>query len=124
MRLLLDTHVLLWWRDNSSNLSPRAHGAIADPANEILISTATLWEIVIKRGLGKLRFPDDLEDVLREEAFTLAPIGFRHLRCLEALPLLHKDPFDRMLVAQAMIEGAPLVTNDGALSGYGAPLLW
>ena len=124
MRLLLDTHVLLWWRDNAPNLSPRARGAIADPANEILISAATLWEIVIKRGLGKLRFPDDLEDVLREESFTLVPISFRHLRCLEALPLLHRDPFDRILIAQAMIEGAPLVTNDTILLRYGAPILW
>ncbi len=124
MRLLLDTHVLLWWRDNSPNLSSRARSAIADPANEILISAATLWEIIIKRGLGKLRFPDDLEDVLREESFILVPIDFRHLRCLEALPLLHRDPFDRMLVAQALIEGAPLVTNDSALLRYGAPVLW
>jgi PIN domain nuclease of toxin-antitoxin system len=124
LRLLLDTHVLLWWRDNSPNLSARARSVIADPANEILVSIATLWEIIIKRGLGKLRFPDDLEDVLHEESFTLVPIGFRHLRCLETLPLLHRDPFDRMLVAQAMIEGAPLITNDTALVRYGAPVLW
>ncbi|MGH7112780.1 MAG: type II toxin-antitoxin system VapC family toxin [Stellaceae bacterium] len=123
MRLLLDTYVLLWWRDDSPNLSPRAHSAIADSADEILVSAATLWEIIIKRGLGKLRFPDDLEDVLREESFMLMPIGFQHLRCLETLPFLHKDPFDRVLVAQATIEGAPLITNDNAILGYGAPIL-
>lgn len=124
MRLLLDTHVLLWWRDDSPRLSPRAQGEIADPTNEIHVSTATLWEIIIKRGLGKLSFLDDLEDVVREESFGLMPISFQHLRRLETLPGLHRDPFDRILVAQALTEGMPLVTNDRALLAYGAPTLW
>jgi PIN domain nuclease of toxin-antitoxin system len=124
LRLLLDTHVLLWWRDNSPNLSSRAREAITDPTNEILISAATLWEIVIKRGLGKLRFPDDLEDVLREESFTLVPISFRHLRCLEALPLLHGDPFDRMLIAQSQAEGVPITTADRKFTPYGVATIW
>ena len=124
MRLLLDTHVLLWWREDSPNLSVRARAEITDPINEILVSTATLWEIVIKRGLGILTFPDDLEGVLREESFSLIPIGFQHLRRLELLPKLHRDPFDRMLIAQALTEGAPLVTNDHALLAYGIPTLW
>ena len=124
MRLLLDTHVLLWWREDSPNLSVRARAEITDPINEILVSTATLWEIVIKRGLGRLTFPDDLEGVLREESFSLIPIGFQHLRRLELLPKLHRDPFDRMLIAQALTEGAPLVTNDHALLAYGIPTLW
>ena len=92
--------------------------------NEILVSVATLWEISIKRVLGKLSFPDDLEEVVREESFGLVPISFQHLRRLETLPGLHRDPFDRMLVAQALTEGAPLVTNDRALLAYGAPTLW
>ncbi len=89
------------------------HGAraeITDPINEILVSTATLWEIVMKRSVGKLIFPDDLEGVPREELFSLIPIGFQHLRQMDLLPKLHRDPFDRMLVAQALTEGAPLVT--------------
>jgi PIN domain nuclease of toxin-antitoxin system len=124
MRLLLDTHVLLWWRDDSPRLSPRAKAEIADTANEILVSTATLWEIVIKRALGKLIFPEDLEDIMHEEAFGLMPISFQHLRRLELLPELHRDPFDRMLIAQALTEGAPLVTNDTAVSAYSVPTLW
>ncbi len=124
MRLLLDTHTLLWWRDDSPRLSSRARSEIADATNEILVSVATLWEISIKRVLGKLSFPDDLEEVVREESFGLVPISFQHLRRLEILPGLHRDPFDRMLVAQALTEGVPLVTNDRALLAYGAPTLW
>jgi PIN domain nuclease of toxin-antitoxin system len=124
VRLLLDTHTLLWWRDDSPRLSARARCEIADATNEILVSVATLWEISIKRVLGKLSFPDDLEEVVREESFGLLPISFKHLRRLETLPGLHRDPFDRMLVAQALTEGAPLVTNDRALLAYGAPTLW
>ena len=124
MRLLLDTHVLVWWRDDFPHLSERAKAEITNSINEILVSTATLWEIVIKRALGKLIFPEDLEDVLREESFGLIPISFQHLRRVELLPKLHRDPFDRMLIAQALTEGAPLVTNDHALLAYGVPTLW
>ena len=124
MRLLLDTHVLLWWREDSPRLSDRARVEIADAANEVLVSIATLWEIVIKRANGKLIFPDDLEAVVREEAFQLMGIGFQHLRRVELLPVLHRDPFDRMLIAQALTEGVPLVTNDRALLAYGVPTVW
>jgi PIN domain nuclease of toxin-antitoxin system len=124
MRLLLDTHVLLWWRDDSPRLSARARAAITEAANEVLVSTATLWEIVIKRALGKLIFPDELEAVIREESFQVIGIGLQHLRQMELLPALHRDPFDRMLIAQALTEGAPLVTNDHALLAYGVPTVW
>jgi PIN domain nuclease of toxin-antitoxin system len=124
MRLLLDTHVLLWWREDSPRLSGRARAEITEAANEVLVSVATLWEIVIKRALGKLIFPDDLEAVVREESFQVIGIGFQHLRQMELLPDLHRDPFDRMLIAQALTEGAPLVTNDRALLAYGVPTLW
>jgi len=124
LRLLLDTHVLLWWREDSPHLSMRARAEIGDPTNEILVSTATLWETVIKRALGKLIFPDDPEDIIREESFGLLPISFQHLRHFELLPALHRDPFDRMLIAQALTEGVPLVTNDPALLAYAVPTLW
>ena len=124
MRLLLDTHVLLWWRDASPKMSRRARVALTDLDNEIVISTATLWEVVIKRALGKLSFPDDLLEVLREEGFELLPIWFLHLAALAALPILHRDPFDRMLIAQAIAEGIPLVTADRAMRPYPVPVFW
>jgi PIN domain nuclease of toxin-antitoxin system len=96
VRFLLDTHVLLWWRDDSPRLSPRARRDIADAANEILVRIVSLWEITIKRNLEKLRFADDLEQVLEEETFCLMPFTFEHLRRLKTLPQLHRDPFDRM----------------------------
>jgi PIN domain nuclease of toxin-antitoxin system len=124
VRLLLDTHAFLWWMEASPALSTSARTAIADPANEVLISIALLWELTIKQALGKLTFPADPETVVRNEGFTLLPIDFNHLRRLGTLPHLHRDPFDRMLIAQAMAEAAPVVSHDRILARYGAPLLW
>jgi PIN domain nuclease of toxin-antitoxin system len=124
VRYLIDTHALLWWREDSPRLSVRARREIADPSNEGCVSIVTLWEIVLKRSNGKLQFPDNLEDVLRQEAFTLIPISFQHLQTAESLPWLHRDPFDRMLIAQAIVEGAPLITHDRAVLAYGVPTLW
>ena len=124
MRLLLDTHAFLWWLEASPALSGPARSAIADPANEVLISTASLWELTIKQALGKLAFPADPETVIQNEGFTVLPIGFSHLRQLRTLPQLHRDPFDRMLIVQAMVEAAPLVSNDRRLAQYGPPVLW
>jgi PIN domain nuclease of toxin-antitoxin system len=124
MRLLLDTHALLWWRDASPRLSRRAHAAIADADNEIFVSVASLWEIVIKRALGRLRFPDDLELVMREEEFELMPVALKHLHALDTLPMLHRDPFDRMLVAQSLSEAIPVVTADRAFPPYAAAIFW
>ena len=124
MRVLLDTHAFLWWLEASPALSATARSAIADPANEVLISIASLWEMTIKQALGKLNFPADPETVLRDEGFVVLPIGFTHLRRLGTLPHLHRDPFDRMLVAQAMVEGAALVSQDPKLAPYGAQMFW
>jgi PIN domain nuclease of toxin-antitoxin system len=124
VRLLIDTHTFIWWMDASSALSAVARAAIADPVNEVLISIASVWELTIKVSSGKLNFPADLETVIRGEAFTVLAISFAHVRQNGALPLLHKDPFDRMLVAQAMVEAVPLVTADRQLSRYSVPILW
>jgi PIN domain nuclease of toxin-antitoxin system len=124
MRLLLDANALLWWRDASRRLSRRARDEIGDGRNEIIISAATLWEIAIKRGLGKLRFYDDLEEVMREEAFALLPIAYVHLRAFDALPLHHRDPFDRLLIAQALAEGIPIATGDRIFAAYGVQVVW
>jgi len=124
VRLLVDTHVLLWWRDDSPQLSPRARREIADSKNEVCVSVVTLWEIVLKRSAGRLNFPDDLEQVLQEDSFTLMPIGFQHLRTIERLPFLHKDPFDRMMIGQALAEGIPIATGDRIFAAYGVQIVW
>jgi PIN domain nuclease of toxin-antitoxin system len=124
VRLLLDTHSFLWWMDSSPALSLAARGAISDPINEILISIASVWELTIKVSSGKLNFPADPETIIRAEGFTALPISFAHIRQTGALPFLHRDPFDRMLVAQAMVEAAPLVTADRQLARYNVPILW
>ena len=124
MRLLLDANALLWWRNASRRLSRSARDAIGDGGNEIILSAATLWEITIKRGLGKLQFPDDLEQVMREEAFSLMPIAYEHLRTVDSLPHHHRDPFDRLLIAQALSEGIPIATGDRIFAAYGVQIVW
>jgi len=124
VRLLLDTHAFLWWLDESPVLGATARAAIRDPENDILISIAALWELIIKRALGKLSFPADPEDVIYNEEFKVLPITFAHLRCLGTLPLLHRDPFDRMLIAQSQAEGIPIATADGRFAAYGVATIW
>jgi PIN domain nuclease of toxin-antitoxin system len=124
MRILLDANALLWWREASSRLSPRARDYIGDGRNEISVSVATLWEIAIKRSIGKLRFPDELEQVMREEAFVLLPISLSHLRAIGDMPLHHRDPFDRLLIAQALTEGIPIATADRRFAAYGVQIVW
>lgn len=114
MKLLLDTHVLLWWLDDPSLLSS-ARDAISDPRNEALVSVAVVWEITIKAALGKLDIPDDLEQMLAAAGFTLLPIDLRHVMAVRNLPAHHRDPFDRLLAAQAVIEIATLMTRDANL---------
>jgi PIN domain nuclease of toxin-antitoxin system len=124
MRLMLDTHVLLWWRDAARPLSRLARAEISDGTNEILVSIASLWEITIKRALHKITFADDLEVVLQEERFGLLSISFQHLRALDSLPHLHRDPFDRLILAQSLAERLPIVSSDRRFAAYGATLIW
>lgn len=123
-RLLLDTHTLLWWLEDDPALSSGAREAIADPANEPMVSTASLWEIAIKRSLGKLAVPDDLPDRVANEGFGWLPVSALHAWRVRELPRHHRDPFDRMLVAQALIERLPLVTVDARLADYGVDARW
>jgi PIN domain nuclease of toxin-antitoxin system len=109
MRILLDTHVLVWWLADDPNLSAKARSQIADPANEILVSAASAWEIVIKQALGKLRFEGNLEKETAEQGFTMLPITLAHAAEIASLPPIHRDPFDRMLVAQARVENLQLL---------------
>ena len=123
MNLLLDTHVLLWWLSDDSALGTEARAAIANPETEVFVSAASAWEIAIKVGLGKLDAPDDLEAALVANSFQPLPIEVAHALAADRLPEHHRDPFDRMLIAQAMVEGLTLVTHDRAFGAYEVALL-
>jgi PIN domain nuclease of toxin-antitoxin system len=128
MRLLLDTHVLLWWHDQPARLTETAYDAINDLGNDVFISVVNGWEIQIKAQLGKLTLPKPLHVILQEEqvtnGFRLLPVTIEHVYALDSFPLHHRDPFDRLLIAQAHQEGLTLVTHDPKLSPYSVPLLW
>ena len=118
-RLLLDTHVLLWALEDSQALSVDARQSIADTRNEVFVSAVSIWEMAIKRSLGKLRAPDNLADTVQEAGFAALPITLAHAEQAGMLPPHHRDPFDRMLVAQALAEGLVLVTDDALIPKYG-----
>lgn len=122
MRLLLDTHALLWWLADQG-LSPQARDAIADPANLVLVSAVSALEISTKKALGKLVAPDDLEQQVRTGGFSALPISIAHGSAAGQLPRHHDDPFDRMLIAQAIAEGLAIVTRDVRFDDYGVALL-
>ena len=124
MRLLLDSHALLWWFEASTALGAGARDAIGDPANEILVSICGVWELAIKAASRKLRLPADLELMVTGEGFAVLPIDFDHLRQLETLPRIHRDPFDRMMIAQALAEGMPVATIDRRFAAYGVQVVW
>jgi PIN domain nuclease of toxin-antitoxin system len=124
VRFLIDSNALLWWRAASSSLSRSAFAAIGDPSNEVLISIAALWEITIKISVGKLKLEKELEAIVDEEGLVILPVEFNHLRFLETLPRLHRDPFDRMMIAQALAEGMPIATADRIFAAYGVQIVW
>ena len=123
MRLLLDTHALLWALAEPERLSEAVRRAISEGGNEVLVSAASAWEVAIKREAGKLRAPDDLVEVVEETGFTWIAISPRHALLAGSLPAHHRDPFDRMLVAQARTESLTLVTYDERLGRYGVDIL-
>jgi len=122
VRLLLDTHALLWWLADEG-MTTEARDAIADPANIVAVSAASAWEISIKKALGKLAAPDDLEQQVQTGGFLPLPITIAHGVAAGQLPHHHEDPFDRMLIAQAHIEGLTIVTRDKRFDAYGVALL-
>lgn len=121
MTLLLDTHVLLWWLDDPKRLSRAARRAIQDGSNPVYISAAVAWEITIKKALGKLDAPDDLEDAIEANRFLSLPITIPHALAVRSLPHHHRDPFDRILIAQALHEGFRLVNRDSEIAKYPVP---
>ncbi len=123
MRLLLDTHVLLWWLANDPSLGEEARAGISDPSSSVFVSAATVWEVSIKQTLGKLEAPSDLLRQIELNRFEPLSITVSHAYTAGALPRHHDDPFDRMLVAQAMKEGLVLLTADPRMSRYGVETL-
>ena len=121
MKLLLDTHVLLWWLAKDARLTRGALRTIGDA--EVYVSAASAWEIAIKTAIGKLRTPEDLESQLRQSRFRELPVTIAHATLAAHLPQLHKDPFDRMLIAQAFQESLTLLTNDAKLAHYPARVM-
>ncbi len=123
MRLLLDTHALLWWLADSVELSAEARERIADGSNEVAVSAASAWEMAINQAGGKLRVPDDFAAAVETSLLVPLPITLDHALMAGSLPPHHQDPFDRMLIAQALIEGLTIVTRDPRFEPYGVPLL-
>lgn len=118
MSYLLDTHTLLWWLADDKNLDIEAKKAISNSNNLVFVSAVNTWEITIKRGLGKLQSPDNLEQVIIECGFNQLPISIAHTTYVETLENLHEDPFDRLLIAQALCENLTLITRDNKILQY------
>ena len=123
MRLLLDTHVVLWWQRDDRRLNHRAREAIAT-ADVVWVSSVSAWEAAIKSALGRLRLTEPFGVMVKIDDFTELPVTLAHADRLQTLPKHHNDPFDRMLVAQALAERATIVSNDRLLEPYGAEMLW
>lgn len=127
MKLLLDTHIFIWWADAPEKLSATALTALEDENNDLLLSVASVWEMQIKTQLGKLNLSDSLENLIESQqtsnGIQLVPVELAHVLALDTLPLHHKDPFDRLLIAQSIEEGATLVSADSQFSVYPVTVL-
>ncbi|MDN4546885.1 MULTISPECIES: type II toxin-antitoxin system VapC family toxin [unclassified Pseudomonas] len=115
----MDTHAFLWWLSDDPALGAEARQIMSEPRNQVLVSAASIWEISIKQAKGMLEAPADLEVLVEDEGFTKLPISLFHGQQAGKLPEIHRDPFDRMLIAQAQAEGLELVTADGIIPQYG-----
>ena len=124
MKALLDTHALIWALEGSSKLSKTARRVIESGQHEILVSAASAWEIAVKKSMGRLSIPDDLIETVDAAGFARRSLGFAEARRLESLPHLHGDPFDRMLIAHALEEGAAIVTRDAVIARYPVQTIW
>jgi PIN domain nuclease of toxin-antitoxin system len=123
MRLLLDTHAFLWWQAGGSALAPAARQAIEAPDSVVYLSAASAWEMAIKRAKGRLESPTDVAEAVDANGFRELPISVVHAQSAGVLPPHHTDPFDRLLIAQAQLEGLTIVTRDPAFVAYGVSLL-
>ncbi len=123
MTLLLDTHALLWWLDDPKLLSKEARRAIRDSRNRVYVSAVVAWEIAIKKALGKLAVPDNLDAAITANDFLELPISISHALGVMTLPDHHRDPIDRLLIAQALLEHHRLITRDTDIQNYAVPLI-
>jgi len=123
LRLLLDTHALVWWLSDVSELTEDTRGHIANPRNDVFVSAITGWEIAVKRAKGKITAPRNLAALVEERGFIHLPLTFHHAEQAGDLPMHHRDPFDRFLIAQAQAEGLALVTRDARIPLYGVRIL-
>jgi PIN domain nuclease of toxin-antitoxin system len=127
MRLLLDTHTFIWWDSDPARLSAVALAALRDPANAVWLSVVSVWEIIIKAQIGKLNLRLPLPHIVTQQqanGLQVLPVTLPHVLAVEGLPPVHKDPFDRLLVAQAVVEGVELVSADQVFAHYPVRLLW
>lgn len=128
MRCLLDTHAFLWWISDDARLSSTARRILEDSENDIVFSAVSAWEIAIKSQLGRITFADDPAIVVREQlsanGFHQLDIEVRHALQVFSLPMLHRDPFDRLLIAQAVVEEVSLLSSDAAIQAYNIPIIW
>jgi PIN domain nuclease of toxin-antitoxin system len=123
MNLLLDTHILLWWLDDSPSLPEPARNAIAGMDNLIIVGAAVIWEIRIKQALGKLKIAPNFYDVIKQQGFEMLSVTADHAYAVGNLPKHHRDPFDRILIAQAKLERLTVVTHDAVFKKYQIPVL-
>lgn len=124
MRVILDTHALVWSLSDDQRLSQVARQVITNEANDILVSVVSAWEMAVKRALGKLEAPEDLERVISEAGFVQRLVHLGDCERLATLPSIHPDPFDRMLVCQALEDGVPIVTRDESIARYRVQTIW
>ena len=122
-RLLLDTHVLVWCLSDAARLTETARTAIANPHNDVFVSAITAWEVAVKRAKGAMTAPDHLSALVEERGFTHLPLTFHHAEQAGRLPMYHRDPFDRFLIAQAQAEGLILVTRDRHIPRYDVAIM-
>jgi PIN domain nuclease of toxin-antitoxin system len=124
LKLLLDTHAALWWLADDDRIGDDVARHITDDSNQVLISAVVVWEVAIKRSLGKLEAPEAVGQTLIEAGAQPLPVTIEHAAAVERLPWIHWDPFDRLLVAQALSEDAAIVSRDEPLSQYGVSIVW
>ena len=127
MEILLDTHALLWFMDGDKNLPTSARETIQNTDNKIYVSIASVWEIAIKLSIGKLTLKKSIENfltILDENGFILLEVNTKHIKKVAELPFIHRDPFDRMLVSQAMVENMSIMTIDSNITKYGVHIIW